>query len=181
MLLSMKHRALCSTTLVLVLAASPLAFAGVAASNPDASGATAGRAGVQTSLSSEPTRPPQVLTDAYEWTKASVARAYEKTKEFLVESAQGQASKQQAAQTGQEEIGAGGPVSSGAGIGGFGRAGAQNYSGTDQTSQPPPQVLGSAYDKTKAYVKHAYETTKEFLAQSTQPPTTEQPTSLGRI
>jgi hypothetical protein len=119
-----------------------------------------------------------VLIDAYDQTKASVERAYEKSKQFLVDSAQGRV---RAAQTSASEQGEGvdrRPVTSGAGIGAFGRAGTRDY----LSSAPPrqvPEVISNAYEKTKAFVRHAYEKTSEFLTQSTQRSTTEQPNSVS--
>jgi hypothetical protein len=183
MLLSTKCRLIGLTTLALTLAApSYVAFAEPATdgvtSNSDASAANYGRAGGRAVLSTEPTQPPQVLIDAYDQTKASVERAYEKSKQFLVDSAEGRV---RAAQTSASEQGEGvdrRPVTSGAGIGAFGRAGTRDY----LSSAPPrqvPEVISNAYEKTKAFVRHAYEKTSEFLTQSTQRSTTEQPNSVS--
>ena len=180
MLLRTKYQLLGSTTtLVLALAAlSYPAFAQAAAdavtSNPDASVTNYGRAGGQAHLSTQPTQPPQVLTDAYQQTKAFVEHTYEKSKEFLVESAQGRASQERAA---QGEVEAQKPITSGGGIGAFGRAGTQ--SSLSMAPREVPQPLSNAYENTKAYVKNAYEKTKEFLTESTQRPTSKQPSSLS--
>ncbi len=179
MLLSTKHQLLGSTALALLLAApSYLAFAepvrdGVT-SNRDASVANYGRAGGHAVLSNEPIPLPQALTDAYEETKASVERAYEKSKQFVVDSAQGRGRAEQAREQGEET--AGKPVTSGGAVGAYGRAGTPDY--LSQPTQPPEFLIG-AYEKTKGFVKHAYEKTSEFLTQSTQRPTPEQPSSLS--
>jgi hypothetical protein len=175
-----------STTLILVLATpSCLALAATSDVVRSSSGTAAtsyGRAGGQAYFSTaQPPRTPQALTDAYETTKGFVEHAYDKSKEFLVESAQGNASKEQAAQTEawqQGEVGANKPVTSGAAIDAFGRAGTQSSLNTAEPRQPP-QVLSNAYEKTKAYVKRAYENTKEFLTESTRRSTTEHPASLS--
>jgi hypothetical protein len=162
-----------STTLVLALAApSCLALAGDAVrSTSDTATANYGRAGGQAYFSTaQPPQTPRALIKAYETTKEYVEHAYEKSKEFLVESAQGRASTEQAAQTGtwqQGEVGAGKPVTSGAAIGAFGRAGTQSSLNTAEPRQPP-QLLSNAYEKTK-----------EFLTESTSRLTPQQPTSLS--
>ena len=172
MLLSTKHQLLGSTALALLLAAPPyLAFAepvrdGVT-SNPDASVVNYGRAGGHAVLSNEPIPLPQALTDAYEQTKASVERAYEKSKQFLVDSAQGRVRASQASASEQGEAAARKPVTSGGAVGAYGRAGTQDYLSTAQPRQLP-QFLSDAYEKTS-----------EFLTQSTQRSTTEQPSSLS--
>jgi hypothetical protein len=181
MRLSTTSHLLGSTTLILVLATpSCLALAATSDVVRSGSGAAAtsyGRAGGQAYFSTaQPPRTPQALTDAYETTKGFVEHAYEKSKELVVESAQGSASKEQAAQT--DEVGANKPVTSGAAIDAFGRAGTQSSLNTAEPRQPP-QLLSNAYEKTKASVKHAYESTKEFLTESTQRSTTEHPASLS--
>lgn len=181
MLLSTKYQLLSSTALALLLAApSYVAFAEPArdgvTSNSDASVANYGRAGGHATLSNEPTPLPRVLTDAYEQTKTSVERAYEKSKQLLVDSAQGRVRAAQASEAEQGEAAARKPVSSGGAIGAFGRAGTRDYLGAAPPRQPP-QVLSNAYEKTRAFVEHAYEKTSQFLTQSTEPPKAEQPRS----
>ncbi len=183
MLLKTKYHWFGLTSLVLAIAApSYLAFAepatGVVTSNPDASVANYGRAGGQASLSTEPTPLPQPLINAYEQTKASVERAYEKSREFLAESAQGRVRAAQASEREQGEAIPRKSVTSGGGIGAFGRAGKQDYLSSAPPRQPP-QIFSDAYDKTKAFVKHAYDKTSQFLTQSSQRPTGEQPSSLS--
>ena len=185
MRLSTTYHFLGSTTLVLTLAVSCLALADtgdVVRSSSDTATANYGRAGGQAYFSTaQPPQTPQALANAYETTKGYVEHAYEKSKEFLIDSAHGHASQELADENRawqQGEVGAGKPVTSGAAIGAFGRAGTQSPLNTAEPRQPP-QLLSNAYEKTKAYVKHAYENTKAFLTESTQRPTTEQPTSLG--
>jgi hypothetical protein len=171
------------TTLAVTLAApSYVAFAepttDAVTSNSDASAANYGRAGGRASLSTEPTQPPQVLVDAYEQTKASVERAYEKSKQFLVDSAHGRVGDAQASVSEQAEGADRMRVTSGNGIGAFGRAGTRDYL-SSAPPRPVPEVLSNAYEKTTAFVKHAYEKTSEFLTQSSQRSTTGQPGSVS--
>jgi hypothetical protein len=179
---SMKYRLLGSTALVLALAVPSYVVLAepskdTVTSSPDISAGNSGRDGGQASLSSEPTEPPQALTRAYEHTKASLERAYEDSKQFLVDSAQGRGRAAQANASAQGER-VDRSVTSGAAIGASGRGGTQD----DPSSATPravPEVLASAYEKTKAFVKRAYEKTAEFLTQSTRSSKREQPSSVS--
>jgi hypothetical protein len=165
-----------STTLVLTLAAaSYLALADtgdVVRSSSDTAAANYGRAGGQAYWSTaELSRTPQALVNAYETTKGYVKSAYEQSKEFLIDSAHGRASQELAAEAVIRQ-----PVSSGPSIGAYGRDGARSYWSTAQPTEPP-RVVADAYEKTKGYVKHAYEKTREFLTE--RHATSEQTTRLN--
>ena len=173
------HHLLGSTTLVLILAAPCLALAetgDVVRSNSDTM-TNYGRAGGQAYFSTaQPSRTPQVVVNAYEATKGYVGHAYEQTKGFLIDSAQGRASQELAAQNRawqQGEVDK--PITSGASIGAYGREGVRTYWSNAQPTEPP-RVVTDAYEKTKSYVKRAYDKTKEFLTATPRQPTSEQPT-----
>ena len=173
-----------STTLVLILGASCLALAetGDAVRSSSDTAANYGRAGGQAYFSTaQPPRTPQALVNAYETTKGYVEHAYEQSKEFLIASAQGRASQEMAGEnraSPQGEVDTRQPVTSGASIGAYGREGVRTYWSTAQPTEPP-RVLTDAYEKTKGYVKRAYENTREFLTATPRHPTSEQPTLLN--
>ena len=173
------------STLVLILALPSylaLADAGdVVKPSSEAAGTTYGRAGGQAYFSTaQPPRTPQALVDAYDNTKGYVEHTYEKSKEFLIDSAHGRASQELARENRAWQQGEASrrPVTSGTAIGAFGRAGIQSSLNTAEPAQPP-QLLSNAYEKTKEYVKHTYERTKEFLTESTQRQTTQQSASYS--
>lgn len=179
MRLSTTHHLLGSTTVVLILAAPCLALAetgDAVRSSPDTAAANSnyGRAGGQAYISTaQPPQTPQALVNAYVTTKGYVAHAYEQTKGFLIDSAQGRASQELAAQNQQGEVDK--PITSGASIGAYGREGVRTYWSNAQPTEPP-RVVTDAYENAKSYVKHAYDKTKEFLTATPRQPTSEQPT-----
>jgi hypothetical protein len=179
MRLNTTYHLLASSTLVLTLAAaSYLALAdtgGVAGSSSDTAAPNYGRAGGQADFSTaQPPRTPQTLGDAYETTKGHVERAYEQSKEFLVDSVNGRASQKPAGENRVQQ----GEVQARQSLGVYGRAGVPTYWSTTQPTEPP-RVLTNAYEKTRGYVKHAYEKTREFLTQSARHPASEQATPLN--
>jgi hypothetical protein len=179
MRLNTTHHLLASTTLVLTLAAAPclaLADTGAAGSSSDPAAANYGRAGGPDFSTAQPPRtPPQPLVNAYETTKGHVEKAYEESKQFLIDSAHGRASQKQA---GEDRALQQGEVETRPPVGVYGRAGVPTYWSTAQPAEPP-RVLTQSYEKTKGYVKHAYEKTKEFLTPSPRHPTSEQATQLN--
>jgi hypothetical protein len=143
----------------------------VVKSSPDTAAANYGRAGGQAYFSTaQPPRTPQALTDAYQTSKGYVERAYEKSKEFLIDSAHGHASQELAGDnrvSQQGEVETRQPVTAGASVGAYGREGMRTYWSTAQPTEPP-RVLTDAYEKTR-----------EFLTETLRHPTSEQPTFLN--
>jgi hypothetical protein len=94
-----------------------------------------------------------------------VEHAYEQTKGFVIDSAQGRASQELAAQNRAWQRGeVDKPITSGASIGAYGREGVRTYWSNAQRTEPP-RVVTDAYEKTK-----------EFLTATPRQPTSEQTT-----
>ena len=185
MRLNTTYHLLGSTSLVLILAAPYMVLAergDPVRSSSDTAAANYGRAGGQAYFSTaQPPRTPQALVNAYETTKGYVEHAYDQSKEFLIASAQGHASQELAAENGASrhgDVDTRQPVTSGGSIGAYGREGVRTYWSTVQPTEPP-QVLTDAYEKTKGFVKHTYEKTRDFLTEAPRHSASERPTPLN--